>query len=83
MVRFITSVISGSLKINNRKRADILSDLVTQGYDKLGSGGAAKKVRISQVDNMIGGRLSDPSDSDRLDLYIARILSVCTSPPAH
>jgi len=49
MVRFITSVISGSLKVNNRKRADILADLVSQGFDKLGSGGSTKKVRSPQL----------------------------------
>ena len=47
MVRFITSVISGSLKISNRKRADVLAELQAQGYDKLGSGGA-KKVRLDR-----------------------------------
>ena len=36
MVRFITSVISGSLKISNRKRAEVLAELQAQGYDKLG-----------------------------------------------
>ncbi len=43
MVRFITSVISGSLKVSNRKRAEVLAELLAQGFDKLGSG-TAKKV---------------------------------------
>ena len=44
MVRFITSVISGDLKVSNRKRAEVLAELQEKGFDKLG-GTNSKKVR--------------------------------------
>ncbi len=34
-VRFILAVISGDLRINNRKKAAIEGDLEAQGYDKM------------------------------------------------
>jgi len=36
-VRFIKGVISGTLKVSNRKKADIEADLVAQGFDRLPS----------------------------------------------
>ena len=42
-VRFILAVVAGKLIISNRKRADINSELETQGYDKMPS--RVKKVR--------------------------------------
>ena len=41
-VRFILAVVAGKLVISNRKRADINSELETQGYDKMPS--RVKKV---------------------------------------
>lgn len=32
-VRFILAVVEGRLKVNNRKKADILAELKTEGYD--------------------------------------------------
>ena len=50
-VRFILAVVAGKLVISNRKRADINSELETQGYDKMPS--RVKKVceggRVSAV----------------------------------
>lgn len=40
-MRFILAVISGELKINNRKKADIVADLDSMGYDRIAP---AKKV---------------------------------------
>ena len=34
-VRFILAVIAGELKINNRKKADIVEDLDAMGYDRI------------------------------------------------
>jgi hypothetical protein len=34
-IRFIRAVITGELKVSNRKRADIEADLEAQGYDKM------------------------------------------------
>ncbi len=36
--RFITSVINGTLKVNNRKRAQVEADLDEQGYDRMANG---------------------------------------------
>lgn len=36
MVRFILGVIGGSLKVSNRKRADVIGDLVSMGFDRIG-----------------------------------------------
>jgi DNA topoisomerase-2 len=36
-VRFILAVISGDIKISNRKKADIERDLDAMGFDRLGS----------------------------------------------
>jgi hypothetical protein len=41
-IRFILAVISGELKVNNRRRADIEADLEAAGYDKMTS---SKEVR--------------------------------------
>lgn len=41
-VRFILAVIAGDLKINNRKKADIVADLDAAGYDRIAP---AKRVR--------------------------------------
>lgn len=32
-VRFILAVVEGRLKVNNRKKAEILGELKTEGYD--------------------------------------------------
>ena len=45
-MRFILAVISGELKISNRKKADIEADLDSNGYDRIAP---AKKV-ISSSD---------------------------------
>ena len=34
-VRFIKGVIAGTLRVNNRKKADIEADLVAQGFDRM------------------------------------------------
>eukprot|EP00894_Picocystis_sp_ML_P000600 jgi/Pico_ML_1/51117/g2201.t2 len=43
-VRFILAVVSGNLLINNRKKADIESELETQGYDKMRKRAKGKKL---------------------------------------
>ena len=52
MVRFITSVISGDLKVSNRKRAEVLAELQEKGFDKLG-GTHSKKVRAWVVQDVL------------------------------
>ena len=42
MVRFIVSVINGTLKVSNRKKAEVLADLQSQGYAKQNAGKKAK-----------------------------------------
>lgn len=42
-VRFIRAVVSGELKVSNRKKADIEADLEEQGYPRLAG---ARKVRV-------------------------------------
>lgn len=37
MVRFILAVINGTLKVNNRKKADVITDLQAQGFDSMSS----------------------------------------------
>lgn len=37
MVRFILAVINGTLKVNNRKKADVITDLQAQGFDSVSS----------------------------------------------
>lgn len=32
-VRFILAVVEGRLKVNNRKKADLLAELKSEGYD--------------------------------------------------
>jgi hypothetical protein len=49
-IRFIRAVITGELKVSNRKRADIEADLEAQGYDKM-----AKSKDVSGW----GGRLTE------------------------
>jgi hypothetical protein len=44
MVRFILAVIAGSLKVSNRKKCDVLAELAAQGFDKIGTSNAFKKV---------------------------------------
>ena len=41
-VRFILAVISGELKVGNRRKKDIEADLLNEGYDKIATGKAAK-----------------------------------------
>ena len=45
-VRFILAVVSGALKISNRRKADIEAELEQEGYDRLAS---QKKAAAAQV----------------------------------
>jgi hypothetical protein len=47
--RFILEVIAGSLRVSNRKKADIEADLTAGGYDKLPATGTAKVTRASHA----------------------------------
>eukprot|EP00798_Chlamydomonas_sp_ICE-L_P004493 gene4493-14649_t len=54
-VRFIKAVISGTLKINNRKKKDIEADLAAQGFDKMASAKAKTKAASSGAAEIEGG----------------------------
>jgi DNA topoisomerase-2 len=45
-IRFIRAVISGELRLSNRKRAEIEADLDAQGYDRM-----AKSKDVSDCDS--------------------------------
>jgi hypothetical protein len=48
-VRFIEAVVSGSLKISNRKRAEVEAELQAKGFDRMPGGKNSGKVRALRV----------------------------------
>lgn len=61
-MRFILAVISGELKVGNRRKKDIEADLFNEGYDKIATGKAAKVQPPScDVDQLPNNILTDPS----------------------
>jgi DNA topoisomerase-2 len=65
-VRFLLAVISGSIKVNNRKKSELLAQLKAEGYDTFapeGRKGTKAKAKVAGgVDD--GGDDSDTSDSE-------------------
>lgn len=59
-VRFILAVISGSIKLNNRKRADVEADLEGQGFDRLPS---TKKQQVAAAAAAAPEEEEDPVDA--------------------
>lgn len=48
-VRFIKGVISGSLRVNNRKKTEVEADLTSQGFDRLPSKAKVSRQALSLV----------------------------------
>uniref|UniRef100_A0A7S3VQX9 DNA topoisomerase 2 n=1 Tax=Dunaliella tertiolecta TaxID=3047 RepID=A0A7S3VQX9_DUNTE len=57
-VRFIKAVISGSLRVNNRKRAEVEADLEAQQFDRLPSKAKAAKAAVAEEQNEEDGESS-------------------------
>ncbi len=53
-VRFINAVVDGYLKINNRKKADLLSELKAEGYDTFHTAGKSSLDQSKDSENKLG-----------------------------
>jgi DNA topoisomerase-2 len=72
-VKFILEVVSGSLKLGNRKRADVDAELESRGYDRLPTSAKFKPASVSDDDTTADTAADTAGDNDngKLDAKVS------------